>query len=60
MEAVNTARDIVNLDGMSAGEVNQVLDNGEYGVRGSSNGTFMGWFDEQTVRDAVNNQGKVL
>ena len=59
MEAVNTAGDVVNLDGMTVDQVNQTLDSGDYGVRGSSNGTYMGWFDEETVKDAIN-QGKVL
>lgn len=59
MEAVNTAGEVVNLDGMTVDQVNQTLDSGDYGVRGSSNGTYMGWFDEETVKDAIN-QGKVL
>jgi len=59
MEAVNTAGDVINLDGMTVDQVNQTLDSGDYGVRGSSNGTYMGWFDEETVKDAIN-QGKVL
>lgn len=54
MEAVNTAGDVVNLDGMTVEQVNQTLDSGDYGVRGSSNGTYMGWFDEGTVKDAIN------
>jgi len=59
MEAVNTAGDVINLDGMTVDQVNQTLDSGDYGVRGSSNGTYMGWFDEETVKDAIN-QGKGL
>lgn len=59
MEAVNAAGDVVNLDDMTVDQVNQTLDSGDYGVRGSSNGTYMGWFDEETVKDAIN-QGKVL
>ena len=54
MEAVNMAGDVINLDGMTVDQVNQTLDSGDYGVRGSSNGTYMGWFDEGTVKDAIN------
>lgn len=59
MEAVNKAGDVVNLDGMTVNEVNQTLDAGDYGIRGSSNGNYMGWFDENTVKEAIN-QGKGL
>ncbi len=59
MEAVNTAGEVVNLDGMTVDQVNQTLDSGDYGVRGSSNGEYQGWFSEETVKDAIN-QGKGL
>ncbi len=59
MEAVNTSGEVINLDGMTADQVNQTLDSGDYGVRGSSNGTNMGWFDEETVKNVIN-QGKGL
>lgn len=59
MEAVDQAGNVVNLDGMTNSEVINTLDSGDYQVRGSNDGTYMGWFTEDTVKDAIN-QGRSL
>lgn len=59
MEAVDKAGNVINLDGMTNNEVINTLDSGDYQVRGSNDGTYMGWFTEDTVKDAIN-QGRSL
>lgn len=59
MEAVDQAGNVIDLDGMTNSEVIDTLDSGDYQVRGSNDGTYMGWFTEDTVKDAIN-QGRSL
>ena len=59
MEAVDQAGNVIDLDGMTNNEVINTLDSGDYQVRGSNDGTYMGWFTEDTVKDAIN-QGRSL
>lgn len=59
MEAVDQAGNVIDLDGMTNSEVIETLDSGDYQVRGSNDGTYMGWFTEDTVKDAIN-QGRSL
>jgi hypothetical protein len=53
MEAVDSAGQIINLDGLSNTQINNILDNGDYGIRGSYNGEYMGWFDEDTIKNII-------
>lgn len=59
MEAVDQAGNVIDLDGMTNSEVINTLDSGDYQVRGSNDGTYMGWFTEDTVKEAIN-QGRSL
>ena len=51
IEAVDQAGNVIDLDGKSADEMQQIFDNGDYGIRGSQGDNYMGWFSEDTIMD---------
>ncbi|MEI3507706.1 MAG: hypothetical protein V8R01_00990 [Bacilli bacterium] len=56
LEAVDLSGNIINLDGASPEEILNLANSNEVQFRGSNDGTYMGWFDSNTIGNIAQQQ----